>query len=204
MAKSNFNISEFKTQVTSEGLARQNRFEVLILPPSSLSTLTRTSRTVSLFCDAAMLPGMSITTKQLKSFGPAYQRPVSAEYGGDAINLVFHIDTDMRIKAFFDTWMNSIVDPKSFVVAYQEDYITQIEIRQLDENNNVTYSVKLIDAFPRATNMMDLNNSSNNQSHKLSVVFAYRKWESSHSILKYPEFSSVKLTDTSAITKTTL
>jgi hypothetical protein len=36
--------------------------------------------------------------------------------------------------------------------------------------------VELIEAFPRSVAMMELNNSTQNQVHKLNVTFAYRKW----------------------------
>jgi len=194
---SNFNISRFTAEVNAYGLARPSRFEVIITPPRSILGLASTSRTVSLFCDATILPGMSIITKQLKSFGPAYQRPVSVEYGGDAINMAFYIDTQMWVKAFFDAWMTKIVNWKSFTVEYQSEYVSQIEIRQLDEKDNVTYSVILEDAFPRSINMLDLNSSSANQAHKLSVIFAYRRWIPTHDIFSSVQnYTNPQLTDT--------
>ena len=40
----------------------------------------------------------------------------------------------------------------------------------------MTNEIKLIEAFPRNLNLMDLNHSASNQTHRLNVLFAYRYW----------------------------
>jgi hypothetical protein len=55
--------------------------------------------------------------------------------------------------------------------------VCPITIYQLDETDKRKYAVSLIDAFPRAISQMDLNAAAANQMHRLTVIFAYRKWE---------------------------
>ena len=177
MAKSNFNLDKFRSEVLSgSGLARTNRFEVTIAPPVSLAGSYNVSELASLYVEQASIPNLSINTKSLRIFGPAYQRPMSSEYGGEGISMTFHVDQKMMIRRFFEDWMHQIVDPVKFTVNYQENYITDLLIKQLDEQDNVVYEVKLIEAFPRSINLMELNNSSSNQTHRLNVLFAYRYW----------------------------
>ena len=126
----------------------------------------------------ASLPPVNISTKSFKIFGPTYQRPFGAEYGGEGISFTFHVDRDMKVKTFFDDWTSIVVDPVSGTVGWQEDYVVDLYIRQLDEQENVTYEIKLIDAFPRSVNLLELNNSAQNQTHRLNVLFGYRTWES--------------------------
>jgi hypothetical protein len=173
---SNFSISNFISEVNSRGLARPSRFEVFILPPPGLGVLTGSGRFVSLMCESASLPAMSISTKPFRIYGASYQRPVSSEFNGDGITLSFYIDNQMEVKSFFDAWMFKVVNPNSFNVSYQQEYVSQIKIAQLDEQNTESYSVYLEDAFPRAVNMLDLNMGATNQVHKLNVTFAYRRW----------------------------
>lgn len=177
MAKSHFSLDKFRSEVLSgAGLARTNRFEVTIPPPASLAGSYNVSDLASLYVEQASIPTLSINTKSLRIFGPAYQRPVSSEYGGEGISMTFHIDQKMMVRRFFEDWMHTIVDPVKFTVNYQENYITDLLIKQLDEQDNVVYEVKLIEAFPRSINLMELNNSSSNQTHRLNVLFAYRYW----------------------------
>ena len=69
------------------------------------------------------------------------------------------------------------VNKDTFNVAFQEDYAVEVEIFQLDEQNNRTYGIKLVEAFPRSLNLMELNHNAQNQTHRLIVLFAYRRWE---------------------------
>jgi hypothetical protein len=176
MAKANFNLSQFISQSRRDSFARVNRFEVFILPPLALSR-NRDAISVSLYCEMASLPPVNISTKSFKIFGPTYQRPFGAEYGGEGISLTFHVDRDMKVKKFFDEWTAKVVDPDTGLVGYQEEYTTTIRLRQLDEQDTVTYGIELTEAFPRSVNLLELNNSAQNQTHRLNVLFAYRYWK---------------------------
>ena len=178
MGKANFNLTQFIGAVREDSLARVNRFEVFINAPSTLlGKNIANSGAVSLYCEMASLPPVNISTKSFKIFGPTYQRPFGAEYGGEGISLTFHVDRDMQVKKFFDEWAAKVVDPDTGFVGYQEEYISTIRLRQLDEQDNVTYEIELSEAFPRSVNLLELNNSAQNQTHRLNVLFAYRYWK---------------------------
>jgi hypothetical protein len=190
MAKANFNLSQFIGAVREDSLARVNRFEVFINTPSDLllSLKNRSNaRAVSLYCEMASLPPVNISTKSFKIFGPTYQRPFGAEYGGEGISLTFHVDRDMQVKKFFDEWTARVVDPKSGFVGFQEDYISTLTLKQLNEQDEVTYELELEEAFPRSVNLLELNNSAQNQTHRLNVLFAYRYWRDVS-----PEFQTIQ------------
>ena len=178
MSKSSFNLSLFLSAIREDSLARVNRFEVIIPSPRGMSDVNRSyADFTSLYCEMASLPPVNISTKSFKIFGPTYQRPFGAEYGGEGISLTFHVDRDMNIKKFFDDWTSIVVDPDSGLVNYQENYISTLTLRQLDEQENVTYELELYEAFPRSVNLLELNNSAQNQTHRLNVLFAYRYWK---------------------------
>lgn len=171
-----FSLDNFRTEVLSgAGLARTNRFEVEILPPRALGG--DLGRLTSLYVEQANIPLLNIFSKAFKIFGPTYQRPVTSEYGGEGLSLTFHVDRDMQIRRFFEDWMHTVVDPVTFTVGYQADYASSILIKQLNEQNETTYAVELLEAFPRNLNIMELNNASSNQTHRLNVLFAYRYWQ---------------------------
>ena len=176
MASSNFNLSQFLSQSRRDSFARVNRFEVFIFSPPALNQ-NRDAVSVSLYCEMASLPPVNISTKSFKIFGPTYQRPVSAEYGGEGISLTFHVDRDMKVKKFFDEWTARVVDPDSGFVGFQDEYISTLKLKQLNERDEVTYELELLEAFPRSVNLLELNNSAQNQTHRLNVLFAYRYWK---------------------------
>jgi hypothetical protein len=178
MAKSNFSLDNFRGEVLgSTGLARNNRFEVIIAKPRSLSFSPYNEKLISLYVEQTSIPLLNIAVKSQKIFGPSYQRPFASEYGGEGISLNFHVDRNMSVRDFFEEWMHVIVNRDNYTIGYQDEYATTINIRQLDEQDNVTYEVELLEAFPRNMNLMDLNHASSNQTHRLNVLFAYRYWQ---------------------------
>ena len=184
-----FNINSFRSEVLTRDLARPSKFEVRITTPPVLLSFTEQAKLVSMFCESTNLPGMTIPTRAYRIYGPAYQRPVTADFGGDGITMVFNVDADMKIKKFFDAWMSNIVNPLTYNVNYSATYTTKkIDIIQLNNNDQEAYSVSLIDAFPRSMNLLDLSSSSTNQTHKLTVTFAYRKWEPNNAISKFNNY----------------
>jgi len=171
-----FDLNNFISSVKTRGLARVNRFEVEIFPPTILAGLTEEARLTSLLCEISNFPPINLSVKPFKIFGPSYQRPITSEYGGDGISMTFHVDTDMVLKRFFDDWTENIVRRDDFTVNYQSSYTTNIKIKQINEEENVTYEIELLEAFPRSVTLMDLNNSAQNQTHRLNIIFAYRYW----------------------------
>lgn len=170
-----FNLDRFRTEVLSgAGLSRTNRFEVEIYTPRGLRT--NYADLASLYVEQASFPPINIFTKQLKIFGPSYQRPITSEYGGEGLTLTFHSDRDMNIKKFLEDWMHIVVDKDNFTVGYQDDYASTIRVKQLDEQDGVTYDIEILEAFPKSMNIVELNNAASNQTQRIIVIFGYRYW----------------------------
>ena len=179
MSKSHFSLSNFQAQVATSALARTNRFEVIITPPKIAQRKDK-SELASLFCEVSNLPPLNINVKAFKIYGPNHQRPIGSDYGGDGLSMTFHLDSGMAIKRFFDDWMEGIVTRDTYNVNYQDNYATSILLKQLrpseNDKDDVMYEIELIEAFPRSMNIVEFNNSAQNQTQRLTVVFAYRYW----------------------------
>ena len=175
MSKAHFSLSKFQAEVKTRGLARTNRFEVRITPPA-VANQRDVAELSSLFVEVSNLPPLNLNVKAFKMYGPNHQRPISSDYGGDGLSMTFHIDRDMKLKRFFDDWMEGTVNRDTYSVRYQSWYATTISLRQIDEQDNVNYEIELLEAFPRSMNLVEFNNSAQNQTQRLTVVFAYRYW----------------------------
>lgn len=188
----NFTLRNFQSEVLNRGLAKPNRFEILITVPNALSNAfsTTESKLVSLFCESTSLPPQFVGVRQQRIYGPAYQRPYSVEYGGEGITMTFLLDQQMDVKAFFDSWVSKIIDPFQYFVYYPTTYLANtIEIHQLNDKNQYEYSIYLEDAFPRSVSLVELNNSTQNAINRLNVTFAYRRWAPGHRLtsrMRYP------------------
>ena len=109
-----------------------------------------------------------------KTYGPIEKYPYQNSYND--INLTFIVDEDMHQRIFFDLWMNFISSTNDFNFKYKIDYCTDLYVFQYNTKNEITYGVRLIDAFPIAVNQMDLDWSVDAY-HKLTVVLAYTSYE---------------------------
>ena len=46
----------------------------------------------------------------------------------------------------------------------------------VEDKDEISYELELLEAFPRSMNIVEFNNSAQNQTQRLTVVFAYRYW----------------------------
>jgi hypothetical protein len=194
-------INDFLTQVRTRNMAKPARFEVVITPPpcvlnfkvneavSNQTTGGRytTQRTLgailptrlSLFCEAASIPGTRIITSRQQIFGPPSYHPIAADYGGDSFSLTFMLDMWYTVREFFDVWTDGIVNRESGTVNYQDNYLCQgMTVTQLDEADRAHYTVKFEDVFPTSVNPIQLDYTMANQVAKMTVNFTYRRWRS--------------------------
>ena len=162
-------IDRFRNNIMKHGgPAPVNRYEVYI-PRGGMNDLT-------FVCEQAELPGKTVLTVEDKLYGPV--RKIG--YGQ------MFIDTTMTFictaqgweeKAFFDTWQNDIVDPDMYDASYYNDYTTDLVLRTFTEQNRPSYGIKFKEAFPLNVGAVNIGWSQNNEYARLSVTFAYRKWE---------------------------
>jgi len=200
MPNSTFNLGDFVSEVATRGMAKPNRYEVIITPPpcvlnfntnQSLSAQNtsgayttqknlgpRVPARVSVFCEQAQLPPSRIITSQQRIFGPPSFHPQAADYGGDNFSLTFGLDKWYTIKEFFDTWIDGIVSRETNTAYYQSNYLTTMTVSQLDEEDRRHYTAAFEDVFPIAVNPIQLGADMNNQVSKLVVTFCYRRWRS--------------------------
>ena len=160
-----------------EELAKPSRFKVTFVPNAVASKLNKIidAETLSFRCEAAVLPGRTLQTADLRIYGPTEKFPYQSSF--EDVSFTFIVTDSMAEKLFFNTWMDIINPQNTWNFEYKKNYVMDIKIDQYDNMDNVVHTVRLIDAFPTAVNQLDLNWSSQNDYHKLTVTFAYTYWE---------------------------
>lgn len=198
-------FQEHISHLLKHGVARSNRFQLLIpLPNELLSRVSNTAqsktssilgggdvlslissfvggssndvtRGLNLMIEQTEIPGKNLTTSDIKYNGDFYRHAYAIVYG--MLPFTFKVSRDMYEKNIIDEWMNIIIDPRTHEVRYMDDYVVDITINQLDEQDNVVYSVVLKDCFPTMCNPMTSSNEEMNVVHRLMCMFSYRRWE---------------------------
>lgn len=178
------------------GVARPNRFEVVIFPPTS-SVQTRnptaydnlsatlmgdlvkdgTLRSVAIKCTSISFPAKTLQVSQdTNIYGPVREIVNGIEFGDLQANFTL-LRSDMKEKKYFEAWQGLTFNPASWSVGYYDDYVGSVEIYQLDEQNNRRYGIKLIEAFPKIIGEMALDMQTGNTVSSLPITFSYRYWE---------------------------
>ena len=170
------------------GFSRPSRYEVILVPPAGTNSNLFSSQMqefsgddtinqTSLACESISFPGRNIdTTEDTNIYGPV--RNIATGFSYADITATFRCSRDMREKRYFETWQKLSYNPATWSMQYYEDYVGAVQIFQLDDNDERTYGVELIEAFPKTIEAQQLDYSSTDQINKLNVTFSYRWWKS--------------------------
>ena len=142
-------MSAFKSTLWNEYLVELRRHND---SDGALGT-TMNSRTLSLRCENASIPGRTLATSDLRIYGPTEKYPYQSTY--DDITLTFICDDNMMEKTAFDNWMEQINPKFSWNFDYKANYATRITIIQYDNADNEVHKINLVDAFPVAVSQLD-------------------------------------------------
>jgi hypothetical protein len=194
-------LQDFMSEIRSLGVQRSNRFRFEMDPPptlqlggtsilSFLGDLAETgrSRQLSLRCQTVTFPGLSLMTKDdvlRYGYGPVDKTAHGALFGD--INVFFVADGKGLIQEFFNKWQMSVVNFDSsesmsqerqgaapYEVSYKDDYVTTIDISQLDERNRTNFKLTAQKAFPIVVGDLQFSADAIDQVQLLPVTFSYR------------------------------
>ena len=188
-----FSTKEFFAHITKEGLARPNRFFVIINLPAGISD-PNIAKTLSLMCMQTELPSKTINVSETKYNGNIKKMAMSKLYYQQ--QFVFAVSSKMYEKEIIDAWMDLIIGD-THELSYYDDYNTEIEVYQLDMKDKPVHAVKFNGCFPVVVNPLTVSNSDQNTTHQLMVQFAYESWET---ILSSSNLTPNKSSDSNAQT----
>ena len=128
----------------------------------------------SLSCDSVNMPGRSMATSNFKTIGPSREMPYGKVYGGD-ISMTFLLGQDRLERKIFETWMDSISNPKNNRFKYYDDYVCNCDILMFDELGTPVYKSRLVEVYPKEVGAIQLSNEGGDMA-KQNVTLHYRKY----------------------------
>jgi hypothetical protein len=168
-------IKELQSTIMRRGgLSRSNRFDIVIPLPLALQEVDG-GKDLTLLCESTFIPGKQIITNDWAIYGHTIKIPYA--FMQEDVTCVFNVTNDFYAKRIFDKWQNRVIDNKKFFLYYENEYKTDITIRQLDEQDKPVFMIKLFGAYPTTVQPIILDNNADQQTQKLSVGFAYNDFE---------------------------
>ncbi len=164
-----FDLEDFKANI-KYGIARPNRYKISIIGSGIGDSIPEE---VMMMAEEASIPGKSFATRVMGLYGPAINFPYQEIYTN--LQITFICSSDFWERYWFEAWQQQIVNPKSGYFGYLKNYVRKIIINQLDQEDKITYTIIVEDAWPLTIDNQNLSYKSQNDYHKLSVAFAYRR-----------------------------
>jgi len=135
---------------------------------------------MGLMCSSISFPGRNLSTTVRNTHGPSMEVVDGVTYG--EITATFYCDKFMREKQQMENWQRVAYNPATYNVNFYNEYTSDIVINQLgsfseqNDRDRISYSVRLVDAFPKTINAQQLSYDANSQIHKIEITFVYRYW----------------------------
>ena len=152
-------INDLKSALTRQGITEANRFTVDL---SSLMTLpfvndTELVRDLQVLATAVELPNRQLFTTPSALITNLIEHPTGFTNGD--LTITFYCG-NYDTKRLFDKWVDYIVDPKSYLVRYPDEFKRDLVIKQLDDTDKVVYSAKIIGGYPKSIGGVAFNSGS--------------------------------------------
>jgi len=151
------------------------------------------SQTLSLLCDSASLPGVSLATSEIRryGFGPVEKKPYAPVFVDASMSFIS--DGHGAVQNIFDQWMKRIVNFTSmpyegsistkiakqinpFEVSYKDDYSTEIFIVTVNDQNDEITTTILNRAYPIFMGDVSLSWADTDSFVRIPVTFTYYNW----------------------------
>jgi hypothetical protein len=132
-------------------------------------------RSLFVRCDSVTIPGRSLSTTPYRFYGPARNMPYEPIYSGE-MNLSIILSADMRERNFFESWINSIVNPFNYKFAFYDEYVTNMTVAVLDKSDTPTAVFVVEEVYPKAIGDIQMGYDRENDFLKTEVTLCFRKY----------------------------
>lgn len=142
-----------------------------------------TQRKMAYRCDEISLPGRNIRTVPTMAldYGPSREIAQGVTFG--EMTMSFYGSSDLRERRILEIWQEKIYEYETdYSINYYNDYIGDINIFMLNEQNERTYQVSLKECYPKTINEIQIGHGQNNAITKVTASFVYREWTSENNL----------------------
>lgn len=164
-----FNISDFRRAM--KGGSRANQFNVSISGVPDGVTLTN----APILCKSAAIPGFTIGQISVPFRGRTVKVPGDRTFA--EWTATFIVDPTMGIRIGFENWLNYIkaldFTTPTLRAGTGIDYVSTITIEHLRDDNTISRTYKLRNAFPTDVAQIDVSYDSADAIEEFSVTFQY-------------------------------
>lgn len=170
-------LTDFIQLIKKNSIARTNRFRIYFdLPTGVIKAKNYISKgdyasQMSLTCLIADMPGETIQNTGV-SYGN-FERKIPFGRTYSDFTSTFLLTGKYVEKKIFDVWMSLIIDENQHALGYYDDYVTNIFVECLNEQNDVMYKFEIKEAYPVSVSPLKFDRTAQNGQMILDVTWAF-------------------------------
>lgn len=190
-----FNINNMKSVITKRnGLTRTSHFRVIITAPPWIQRSgvgTGILQDIPLLCDSAALPGINLTTSEIRhlGYGAIERRPDVPLY--TELPLTFLSTGDGEVLRFFHRWIQNVINVGTsdkassstthngaflYETQYATNYRTTIQLYHYNEVGEQLLVYTFNDAYPIGVGDIPVSWSATDEIVRVPVQFVFTNW----------------------------
>ncbi len=165
------------------GLAKNSRFSVSIVPPTTMSSSVP-AESISFLCKAAEIPSITYDTTEDRVYGIEVLKPYGVTF--EPITLSFYNVNNFSPRIFWEEWIDHIQPQRSRNMTYYDNMIGDIKIYHYSEDalepspGSEGYYCQLNEAWPVSIQESELAWSEDEpDAAAFDVQIQYKYWTSS-------------------------
>jgi len=172
-----FDVGKFASQISTDGLASPNKFEVQFRAIPPLNLKYDKLKQLSLMCDQVSLAGRDVQAVLDLQYGIRRQVVYNAP-AYTPLSLSFLCTDEMKEKIILDAWNDKCVSiTNGFNVAYYNDYIGEMDVYVLDRSGKTrTYHMHYHEVYPKTVTAVELNHGTTNATLRVTAEIQYAYW----------------------------
>ena len=128
---------------------------------------------ITLMCTNITMPARTFTTAPYRIAGAPYKYPTSVQYSD--VTATFIGDKFLRLRQFFEVWQSTMYDNLNGMFNFYEEYVSDIAIFQLDDQDVAVYGCRLEDCYVGDLGAIEYSNASTGVVRQ-PVTMQFRRW----------------------------
>ena len=178
MANNTFNVSNFLSELKSNGILQTNKFKVDIIDNNS-----SLMQAMNLRAEDVNLPGISLDIQSIRRYGIGPVQKMASGVNFPDVSISFIDDSVNTIWKYLSIWFNTIFqytgnsNKPLYALEYKENYVKDIFIHVYGNDGTEVTTVKLKEAFPISLSDTSLSWSNKDSFFKTTATFTYTEWE---------------------------
>ena len=174
------------SEIRSDGVVKTNQFEVHINFPQGSDT--ERDKSIILRAQSVSMPGTNLSTVTDNNIYGPDRNIVSGVTYANEVSVTFLLDSQMKIRTYFEDWQKLTYDETSWNLKYYDDYVGTVDIFSLSnklETNSAfkssgnlkdipNYGLRCWKAYPINIGQVEFSSTDANTLGTIDIGFSFR------------------------------